>query len=230
MALRDDRVARWSRQLIVPGFGEVAQERLQAARVRVVGVDGVSSAALVALVQAGVGRIWLDDPEAVGPADLAGWLFPPSAVGMARIAAAGTALAPLSAFASIDAYPTGGVPDAALVCAPSVAQALSAAEAARRAGIPHVVVEADGDGGAVISVPRGAACYACARSASGAGRPPQAGIAALASLAALELVQLIATPETVPGRRIDLVRGVTSARPTARLAGCACGGAQPDEG
>jgi molybdopterin-synthase adenylyltransferase len=223
VALTEERVARWSRQLIVPGFGEAAQERLQAARVRVVGADGVSSAALVALVQAGVGRLWLDDPEAVGPADRAGWLFPPASVGSDRAAAARAALAPLSAYVSVDAYPTGGVPDATLVCAPSAAQAMAAAEAARRARIPHVVVEVDGDGGAVISVPPGAPCYACARSAAGGGRPPAAGIAALASLAAVELVQLVATPEVVgAGRRIELVRGMTSVRPTVRLAGCAC--------
>jgi hypothetical protein len=36
-------------------------------------------------------------------------------------------------------------------------------------------------------------------------------------------VQLVALPGTVPGRRLDLVRGVATVRPTARLAGCACG-------
>jgi molybdopterin-synthase adenylyltransferase len=229
VSLSDDRVARWSRQLIVPGFGEGAQERLLAARVRVVGADGVASAAVVALVQAGIGRLWLEDAETVGPADLMGWLFPPAAVGTGRVEASRAAVAPLSTFASVERYPVGGVPDATLVCAPSVAQALAVAEAARRAGIPHAVVEPDGDGGAIVSVPPGAPCYACARSASGTGRPPSAGISALASLAALELVQMIATPEVVPGRRIDLVRGVASARTTLRLAGCVCSGAQPAE-
>jgi adenylyltransferase/sulfurtransferase len=179
MSLSDDRIARWARQLLVPGFGEEVQERLLGARVRVVGVDAVASAALVYLVQAGVGRIWLDDPEDVSPADLSGWLFPPSAVGSSRVDAARTALAPLSDFVQVDRYPTGGVPSAALVCAPSVVQAVTAAEAARRAGIPHVVVEPDGDGGAVISVPPGAPCYSCARSTAGAGRPPEPGVAAV---------------------------------------------------
>jgi adenylyltransferase/sulfurtransferase len=36
---------------------------------------------------------------------------------------------------------------------------------------------------------------------------------------------MIANPGSVPGRRIDLVRGVATARPTSRLAGCACGSA-----
>lgn len=225
MALSEERVARYARQLLVPGFGEAAQERLQKSRVRVTGVDAVASAGLVALLQAGVGRLWLEDAEDVSPSDLGGWLFPPGAVGSSRVASARAALAPLSTFVSVDPYPTGGVPTAALVCAPSVAQALAVAEAARRAGIPHVVLEADGDGGAVIAVPPGAPCYACARSTGTAGRPPQPGIAAVSALAAQELLQLITMPESATGRRIDLVRGVATVRPTVRLAGCACAGA-----
>jgi adenylyltransferase/sulfurtransferase len=53
------------------------------------------------------------------------------------------------------------------------------------------------------------------------------GAAALAALAATELVLMIALPGSVGGRRFDLVRGVTTLRPTARLAGCACGAAAP---
>lgn len=220
--LDDARLARYARQLLVPGFGEAAQQRLAAACVRAVGAGAVASAALVYLAQAGVGRLWLDDAEQVGPQDLGGWLHPPGAVGRPRVEAVGDALAALNRFARVETYPAGGVPSAALVAAPSVTQALRAAEAARRAGIPHVVLEADADGGAVVSVPPGAPCYACARSTGGPGRPPRAGAAALAALAAQELVQLIALPATAAGRRLDLVRGVATVRTTARLAGCAC--------
>jgi adenylyltransferase/sulfurtransferase len=222
VSLADDRIARYARQLLVPGFDEAAQERLGGARVRAVGADAVASAALVYLVQAGVGRLWLDDAEPVAPADLAGWLYEQGAVGAPRAGAAREALSALSRFCAVEAYPVGGVPTAALVAAPSVAQALAAAEAARRAGVPHVVVEPDADGGAVVSIPPGAPCYACARSTTGAGRPPLPGAAALGALAACELVHLIAVPGSVPGRRIDLVRGVATSRPTSRLAGCAC--------
>ncbi len=223
MSLSEDRIARYARQLLVPGFDEAAQERLLSARVRAVGLDAVASAGLVYLVQAGIGRLWLDDPASVAPADLDGWLFPPSAVGTPRAVAAAAALAPLSGFTGVERYPTGGVPSGTLVCVPSVGQALVAAEASRRAGIPHVVVETDADGGAVVTVPPGGPCYACARSTSGAGRPPQPATAALSALAAHELLQLIAVPGSLPGRRVELVRGVASTRPTARLAGCACG-------
>lgn len=229
MALSDAQIARFSRQLLVPGFGEVAQQRLLAARVRVVGASGVAAPALLALVQAGVGRLWLEEPEDVSPADVPGWLFPQSAVGTPRVDAAAAALEPRARHAVVGPYPVGGVPTATLVFAPSTAQALAAAEQARRAGVPHVVVEADGEGGAVVTIPPGAPCFACARSTAGSGRPPQPGIAALSALAAQELVLLVATPGAVQGRRIDLVRGVTTTRPTSRLPGCACGeGRQQD--
>jgi molybdopterin-synthase adenylyltransferase len=207
----------------VPGFGELAQLRLQEARVRAVGVGAAGSAALVYLVQAGVGRLWLDDPEPVSPADVAGWLFHRDMVGMPRVEVARMALSSLSRFTDVARYPPGGVPTATLVAAPSVVQALSAAESARRAGVPHVVLEPDADGGSVVTVPPRAPCYSCARSTGGADRPPVAASAALAALAAAELVQMIASPGALPGRRVDLVRGIVDARPTARLAGCACG-------
>jgi len=230
MALTDDRIARFSRQLLVPGFGEAAQERLLAARVRVVGASAVAAPALVALVQAGVGRLWIEEPEDVAPADVPGWLFPQSAVGSSRVEAAAAALEPRSRHVVVGPYPMGGVPTATLVFAPSTAQSLAAAEQARRAGLPHVVVEADGEGGAIVTVPPGAPCFACARSAAGSGRPPQPGIAALSALAAQELLLLVALPGTVTGRRIDLVRGVTTTRATARLPGCACAGKAESQG
>jgi adenylyltransferase/sulfurtransferase len=224
VSLSDDRIHRYARQLLVPAFGEAAQEQLGRARVRVVGADAVASAALVTLVQSGVGKVWVDDAEDVAPADVAGWLYPPSAVGTPRAEAARTVLQPMSRFTAVEPYPAGGVPTATLVFAASGPQALASAEAARRAGVPHVVVEPDGEGGAVISIPPGAPCYTCGRSTAGAGRPPQPGIAALSELAAQELLLLVAFPGTIPGRRVDLVRGVTTVRATARLAGCPCGG------
>lgn len=222
--LDDARVARWARQLLVPGFGEAAQERLAAARVRVVGADEIAAPALVYLAQAGVGLLWIDDPETVGPQQVGSWLYPPRAVGEPRAAAAAAALTRLSRFVRAEPYPAGGIPTATLVAAPSPAQALHSAEAARRAGVPHVVVEPDGEGGAVVSVPPGAPCYSCARSSS-AGRPPVPGSAALSALAAAELLVAMTAPGAHAGRRLDLVRGVATLRPTVRLAGCACGGA-----
>jgi adenylyltransferase/sulfurtransferase len=227
VALSEDRIARYARQLLVPGIGEAGQGRLLGACVRVVGAGAAAGPALLCLVQAGIGKIWIDDPEPVGPADLVAWLYPPGSVGTIRAEAARAALAPLSRDAVVEPYPIGGVPSAALVCAPSQAQALAAAEASRRARIPHVVAAPDGEGGAVVSVPPGAPCYACNRATDAAHRPPTAASAALGALAALELVHAIADPAGAKGRRMDLIRGVVGARPTASLPGCACAGEKP---
>jgi adenylyltransferase/sulfurtransferase len=193
-----------------------------AARVRVVGADGAATPALVALAQAGVGTIWIDDPETIGPADLAGWLYRPGEVGRPRATVAAEALTGLSRFVVALPYPVSGAPSAALVCASSSAQGLAAAEVARRAGIPHVVLELDGEAGQLVSVPPGAPCFACGRFTAAGGRPPLPGSLALASLAAQELLRLLVEPEVTDGRRFDLVRGVPSVRPTQRLPGCAC--------
>ncbi len=217
-----DRIARYARQLLVPGFGAAGQERLLASRVQVVGADGTATAALLTLAEAGVGTIWIDDPDVVAPADLGGWLYPAEAVGRPRAEAAAAALAARSRFVSARPHPVGGVPTATLVCARAASQAIACAEVARRAGVPHVAMEVDGEGGALVEVPVGAPCYACGRAALG-GRPPAPAAAALAVLAAQLLLQLIAEPGATGGRRVDLVRGVASARPTTRLPGCACG-------
>lgn len=223
MPLDDARIARYARQLLVPGFGEAAQERLLAARVRAVGAGPVASAALVYLVQAGVGRLWIDDASAVAPGDSGSWIHGAAGAGTPRGPSAIAALQALSAHVSVESYPAGGVPSATLVCASPVALALAGAQAARRAGIPHVVMEPEGDGGGIVSVPPGAPCYACSRSVTSTGRPPGPGAVAVAALAASELVHMIALPGSVPGRRIDVIRGVAMSRPTVRLAGCACG-------
>jgi molybdopterin-synthase adenylyltransferase len=220
--LTDPHVARFARQLLVPGFGAAGQERLMASRVRAIGADAVAAPALVYLVQAGIGTLWIDDPDVIGPADVGGWLFGQGLIGQPRAEAAVAALSPLSRFSNVQPYPLGGVPTATLVVASSSAQALATAETARRAGILCVVVDADGEGGSVTVVPVGAPCYACARAVASSGRPATPASAALAALGAMELLQHIADPTLVTGRRTDMTRGVTSARPSARLPGCAC--------
>jgi adenylyltransferase/sulfurtransferase len=218
-----ERIARWARQLLVPGFGAAGQARLMEARVRAVGAGGQATPALVALAQAGVGTLWIDDSEPIDPADLRGWLYVPGHLGKPRGATAAAALAAVSRFTAALPYPVGGAPSAALICTGSSSAALAAAEVARRARIPHVVLELDGEAGQLVSVPPGAPCFACGRFSAAGGRPPEAGALALSSMAAQELLRLLVEPEAGEGRRIDLVRGVPTLQPTVRLPGCACG-------
>jgi len=57
--------ARYSRQLVLPGFGEAAQQKLGAARVLVIGAGGLGSSVLPALAAAGVGTIGIVDDDTV---------------------------------------------------------------------------------------------------------------------------------------------------------------------
>ncbi|MFE6964029.1 ThiF family adenylyltransferase [Agromyces sp. NPDC057679] len=59
------RLARFSRQLMLPGFGELAQRRLEAARVLVIGAGGLGSAVVPALAGTGVGTIGIADADTV---------------------------------------------------------------------------------------------------------------------------------------------------------------------
>jgi adenylyltransferase/sulfurtransferase len=63
--LSPERLARYSRQLLLPGFGEPAQRRLQAARVLVVGAGGLGSATVPYLASAGIGTIGIADDDTV---------------------------------------------------------------------------------------------------------------------------------------------------------------------
>lgn len=64
-ALEPDRITRYSRQLMLPGFGETAQRRLRNARVLVIGAGGLGSATVPALAGAGVGTIGIVDDDVV---------------------------------------------------------------------------------------------------------------------------------------------------------------------
>ncbi|MDQ4215309.1 ThiF family adenylyltransferase [Microbacterium sp. ASV81] len=63
--LGPEQIARYSRQLLLPGFGEAAQQRLRAARVLVIGAGGLGSAVVPALAAAGVGTIGIIDDDLV---------------------------------------------------------------------------------------------------------------------------------------------------------------------
>lgn len=224
MALSDAEVARYARQLILPGFVPLTQEFLRVARVHVVGASEVGGPALLYLAAAGVGNLLVDDGMDVAPEDAGSWLYGAEQVGQPRVFSAIEALRGATSFTKARPYSSGSDPTAALICTGWAGAAREAAERARLAGIPHVVAVVDGEGGQVVSVPTGAPCYSCAsRPGSGAASRPGAA-AAVGALGALELLQIIAGVGGAPaGRRIDLVLGEPQARATARVPGCPCG-------
>ena len=224
MALSEAEVARYARQIILPGFAPVTQEFFRAARIHVVGAGEVAGPALLYLATAGIGNLFVDDGLDVAPEDCAAWLYGADQVGQPRLFSAIEALRAATSFSKARPHATGADPTAALICTGSLGTAREAAERARLAGIPHVVAVVDGDGGQVVAVPPGAPCYSCG-SVPGSGAPSRPGAAAaLGALGALELLQILAGVVAAPGgRRIDLVLGQPRARATARVPGCACG-------
>ncbi|MHB1171776.1 MAG: ThiF family adenylyltransferase [Lacisediminihabitans sp.] len=83
------RAARYSRQIILPGFGLDAQRRLAGARVLVVGAGGLGSATIPALAAAGVGTIGIIDPDVVETTNLARQTIHGAAdVGRSKVASA----------------------------------------------------------------------------------------------------------------------------------------------
>jgi len=223
MPLNDAEVGRYARQLILPAWGEEAQERLRGARVRVAGGGLATAPALYYLAAAGVGTIWIDDPDAIAPGDGAGWAFGPGDVGRPRGAASAGFAAAANALVKVDVFRPGSRPTAVLVCGATMDVSRAIADEARLLQLPHVIADVDGQGGASTTVPVGAPCYACAtRPGLGAAPTPEGG-AAVGALAALELVLLLAEVSQEPrARRIEIFRGTPLTRATSRQAGCAC--------
>jgi molybdopterin/thiamine biosynthesis adenylyltransferase len=61
--LTEDDLTRYARQLLIPGWGEETQRRLQAAKVFVAGAGGLGSAVLYYLLAVGVGRVRVCDSD-----------------------------------------------------------------------------------------------------------------------------------------------------------------------
>ncbi|WP_285113472.1 ThiF family adenylyltransferase [Leifsonia sp. fls2-241-R2A-40a] len=92
-ALTPERTARYARTTQLPGFGPVAQRRLQAARVLVVGAGGLGSAVLPLLASAGFGTIGIVDDDRVEPSNLPRQaIHTPSAIGRPKVESAAAAV------------------------------------------------------------------------------------------------------------------------------------------
>lgn len=63
--LGGDDILRYSRQLLLPGFGAATQERIRDGRVLVVGAGGLGSPVILYLAAAGVGTIGIVDNDVV---------------------------------------------------------------------------------------------------------------------------------------------------------------------
>ena len=93
----DEKLLRYSRQIMLPSIGIEGQQRLLDARVLVVGAGGLGCAALLYLAGAGVGRITLADADTVDLSNLQRQvLYRQEDIGRAKVEAARERLAALN--------------------------------------------------------------------------------------------------------------------------------------
>lgn len=79
----------FSRHLVLPGWGDTGQRRLQAASFLVVGLGGLGTPAALYLARAGVGRLLLNDFDRVDPTNLSRQvLFSSDDIGKRKVTAA----------------------------------------------------------------------------------------------------------------------------------------------
>ncbi len=103
---------RFSRQTMLPEIGPEGQRRLSRARVLIVGVGGLGSAAATYLTGAGVGTIGLADNDHVSLSNLQRQvLYTEASVGRLKTEVAVERLASQSAATHFELYPQGLTPD-----------------------------------------------------------------------------------------------------------------------
>src|SRR5262245_10674427 len=101
---RDER-RRYSRQTLLPDFGEDGQRRLKGARVLIVGAGGLGSPAALYLAAAGVGHITLVDFDAVDETNLQRQiLYSTADVGQSKLAVAAARLRALNPHITVDVH------------------------------------------------------------------------------------------------------------------------------
>jgi molybdopterin/thiamine biosynthesis adenylyltransferase/rhodanese-related sulfurtransferase len=97
---------RYNRQIILEGFGEFNQKKLENASVLVIGVGGLGCPALLYLAASGIGRIGLVDGDTVSLSNLHRQvIFSTADIGKPKAEIAARKLAELNPEISIEAYP-----------------------------------------------------------------------------------------------------------------------------
>ncbi|MBN1403011.1 MAG: molybdopterin-synthase adenylyltransferase MoeB [Opitutales bacterium] len=103
-----DELARYHRQMILPGMGREGQERIRAARVLIVGMGGLGSPVAMYLAAAGVGTLGLADFDKVELHNLHRQvLHGSSSVGMLKVQSATKTLSELNPNCNLVPHPLG---------------------------------------------------------------------------------------------------------------------------
>ena len=247
-ALPEAELERYSRQLVLPEWGEDEQLRLRDASVLVVGAGALGSPVAMYLAGAGVGRLGVLDDDMVELSNLhRQHLHYTPDVGVPKAHSAATKLALLNPEVEVDPYQVRlDESNAALLvegqdlvvdCSDSFATRYAVNAACCAGGIPLVEGGVVGWSGLVLSIrPRHSACYRCVfPDAPAPGSTPtcaEAGVLGPAagivgSLQALEALKLLAGLPALTDTlvQVDLATAAVTRVATRRRAECPdCGG------
>jgi adenylyltransferase/sulfurtransferase len=244
----DDRLERYARQLVIPEVGPGGQERLERARVLVVGAGGLGSPVLYYLAGAGVGHLEVVDSDTVAVSNLHRQiLFGTGDVGRPKVEVAAERLRALNPRVRVttrclrlDADNADGLVaghDVVVDCPDNLATRYVLNDACCRARVPLVEAGVLAFSGMLMTiVPGKTPCYRCLypvppREGSFPG-PAEAGIMGplpgiLGSLQALEAMKLLlGIGGGVTGRVLffDGIAGTFDEAAVDRNPGCpACG-------
>lgn len=110
-----DFTERYSRQTMLPGFGDEGQRKLLDASVLIIGAGGLGAPAATYLTGAGVGHIGIADPDTVSLSNLQRQtLYSESQVGEPKTTCAIRRLSALSGVPRFTPHPEGITPDNAI--------------------------------------------------------------------------------------------------------------------
>lgn len=219
----DHQRLRYSRHLLLDGFGEDSQERLLGAHALVVGAGGLGSGALLYLASSGVGRITIADGDAVDLTNLQRQVVHRvDAIGMNKAQSAAATLATINPDVGVRALPERLSPerlrdlareaDVVLDCSDNFSTRHAINEACVRARVP--LVSGAGirfDGQVAVFDPRqpGSACYHCLFPAGASGEEERCAtmgvfaplVGVIGTMQAMEAIKLLAgIGESLAGR------------------------------
>ncbi len=221
--MTEDEREVYRRQLLIPGWGDEAQNKLAAATVFVAGAGGLGSPVLLYLAAAGIGHLVICDSDTVEPSNLNRQILHSSKrLGMTKIVSANMTLSDLNPAVQIttvkarihnrNAASVIGSPDIIIDCLDSFESRLALNRYAVRTSLPmiHGGIEAMRGQITLLKSPE-TPCLACILPKAGKRRTiPVLGATAgvIGSLQALEALKYLTGIGTTLAHRILFWDGV----------------------